>query len=254
MTPSEFDRWWDDYQRKFPSVLSWLHSLPEDYQREQFAVWRLVLGPVTLADALMVNRLMATGEVEAVGNFPSDREKTAQVVRSECEAMERMRKPRKQEDWETERYRCPDCRDTGYVEIFRAAWLRFLANLGGIPASFPDAHKAGWRGGRPTAMALCGCAAGDALIYRGQAEKAPPALPRFRVNTPDHFRYAPERCYRPAPGRDFSSDEWAAAVEWWFDRQDRRTGEVQYDEFEAWNAAPSDVPPKRQTTVEFKRP
>lgn len=81
MNRDEFNKWWRDYAERFPSTAKWIKSLDEAGTRAMLLNWSAVLTPVELADALQINASMAAGELEPVGTYDSDRERTAATVR-----------------------------------------------------------------------------------------------------------------------------------------------------------------------------
>ena len=66
MKTVDFDRWWKDLTLRFPSVSEWLVRVhpSNDQQRQLLRAWCAVLEDTELADALEVNRLMLSGDLE----------------------------------------------------------------------------------------------------------------------------------------------------------------------------------------------
>lgn len=89
MTQPEFNQWWQDHTTRFPSTAAWFARLQAvdsnvtqaEHQRRVLRTWYDVLRDVPLADALDVNARMQRGELEAIGGFDSEKEKTPNVVR-----------------------------------------------------------------------------------------------------------------------------------------------------------------------------
>lgn len=92
MTQSEFNQWWQDYAVRFPSTASWFARVQSvdpnvnqvEHQRRILRTWFDVLKDAPLADALEVNARMQRGDLEAIGGFDTDKEKTPNVVRREA--------------------------------------------------------------------------------------------------------------------------------------------------------------------------
>ncbi len=81
MNQQEFVTWWNDYAGRFPSTAIWVRNLGEEPAKSLLLTWAEVLADTPLRDALRVNRAMAKGELEPVGSYDSQREKTALCVR-----------------------------------------------------------------------------------------------------------------------------------------------------------------------------
>lgn len=264
MNRNEFQTWWRDFSAKFPSVGGWLAKLPDNSRDEQFAIWFSALEKTPLQDAMEVNHLMAIGELDAVGSYDSDREKTGAIVRSECDALRRARQPERQEHWQRDRLKCRTCQDTGFVEVYRPKFLAFCVRLIDQGISLVKYREAGWKG-RISQTVICSCEAGEEKIFHGKAEQLPKGLSKARL--PDVQRYHSDKFHRvivtPIPNvdRDTPAEkvcaaavqrdatDWQAAAEWFSGRRDQWSGAVVYDEFEAWNSGEWESP-----TVEFRRP
>ena len=96
MTSREFEHWWADISRRYPSLPAWLAKCFQDAndQREFLRTWVVVLGDVELADALEVNRLMQAGDLAWVGDYDADKERLPQHVRKHARRMAAERTPR----------------------------------------------------------------------------------------------------------------------------------------------------------------
>jgi len=94
MTPNEFSDWWRDYAAKFPSVAKWLERLGPDGTAAQLALWRDVLAKTPFRAALKVSHAMAHGDLEPVGHWDADRERTAVTVKRAAARMIEARTPK----------------------------------------------------------------------------------------------------------------------------------------------------------------
>lgn len=92
MTRTEFDQWWQDLGRRFPSIPIWLSKLePMDdrttadaYRLAVLRTWYDVLAPVALEDALQVNKRIQTGELPEFGSYDSGREQVPVIIKRHC--------------------------------------------------------------------------------------------------------------------------------------------------------------------------
>lgn len=266
MNLQECNRWWSDYQAKYPSAGKWASTLTEIQWREIFAAWVTVLEKTVLADALEVNRLMRTGEIPEVGTFDSDRERIGHCVCSEAMALVRKRQPqrvRPPDDWEHDRAKCRHCRDTGLVEVYRPKFLRFVLHLVNEGLEVASFRQHGFRG-RITQCLICSCEAGEEKIFHGVKEQHPQNLSKMRV--PGVPRFSEERFYRVvlpfdphidrnrepaelvAEGRQRDAAAWTKAAEWFGEMLEGL--QPAYPEFEEFNARGTGPAPQ----LEFKRP
>lgn len=102
MTQSEFNQWWQDLSVRFPSTAAWFAKLlpidsttsQPEHQRRLLRTWFDVLRDVPLADALDVNARMQRGDLEAIGPFDSDKEKTPNAVRRHAKELAFQREER----------------------------------------------------------------------------------------------------------------------------------------------------------------
>lgn len=131
MNAAEFDQWTEDLGRKFPAIRGWMLRDLGAAAGPMLADWFDVLAGCELADALAVNRRMLAGDDDGPGKFASDWQELPARIRRMAMA-ERWRRaererPRGVIDWKEPRYRCLDCRDTGYRMIASdklfEAWL-----------------------------------------------------------------------------------------------------------------------------------
>lgn len=269
MTPTECNRWWEDFQAKYPSAGAWANKLTEIQWREIFSAWITVLEKTSLADALEVNRLMRTGEIPEVGSFDHERERIGHCVCSEAIALVRKRTPRvvRPDDWEHDRVKCRHCRDTGYVEVYRPKFLRFVLHLLNEGLSVANYREHGWRWGRITQCVICSCEAGEEKIFHGKPNDKPREVSKTRL--PGVPRFNAERFYRVvlpcdpqidrsrepaelvAEARSRDAAAWTQAAEWFAGVLEGL--QPDYPEFEEWNdrkSASSGEP----VNVDFKRP
>lgn len=98
MTQNEFRTWWADYCGKFPSVAAWFERLGEDAGGKLIQTWVQVLADTPLRGALQVNHAMAMGDLEPVGSYDSERERTAVFIRRAAKARHDAAQPRVKAD------------------------------------------------------------------------------------------------------------------------------------------------------------
>lgn len=94
MTQKEFNQWWSDLTTRFPSIAGWFTRLqPVDgvsqpeHQKRVLRTWYDVLQDVLLADALEVSQRMQRGDLEQIGGFDSDKERTPNIIRHHARAI-----------------------------------------------------------------------------------------------------------------------------------------------------------------------
>ena len=131
MNEREFSTWWTDYATKFPSTSRWINDLGSKLGKAQLDLWREILAETPLRAALKVNQAMAHGDLEVVGHWDADRERTAVVIKRQVRARlvagerrEASQKLLRREDAN----QCVDCRDTGYVDVWHHVCISAVRN------------------------------------------------------------------------------------------------------------------------------
>lgn len=83
MNQPEFNQWWSDFKLRFPDMGGpWFaEGRAPEVQRHILATWASLLGDVTLAESLKVNRAMQAGDLESFGG-KWDRDRLPAIVRT----------------------------------------------------------------------------------------------------------------------------------------------------------------------------
>lgn len=212
MNSSEFAEWWTDYVGKFPSVAKWLGALGVERGEALLRLWAEVLEPVSLADALEVNRRIAHGELEPIGTYDSQRERTAVVVKQyasrikRAALVQRIASLRAPSTGREETYRCHLCRDTGLARVWHSAT---------VAAVMRDRAAIQDRRNRMAMMVPCSCELGDGRIWE-QEGPPPKDMLCWRTRTVQYSRR--RYCWL---GDDSTLDDEAVQrlLEWCDDRR-----------------------------------
>jgi len=81
MKNDEFMIWWSDYCEKFPSVLKYIERLGTKAGKALLRTWADALKGTPIRHALIVNKAMSVGDLEPVGNYDNERERTAVIIK-----------------------------------------------------------------------------------------------------------------------------------------------------------------------------
>lgn len=187
MTANEFSRWWKDFQNRFPSPADWLTDLDKrgGDPQQTLDAWAEALLDVDLPDAIEANKMLTSGDEQFPKYFRN--EGWPALVRGIARRLVATRAPSRVEDWRERRYQCPDCLDSGRVEVVHPRLMEqlFMIFRGELKS------EEYWNCHYRTATARCGaCRRGEP---RGLLEEAAKEKPGYRGAIERTARFSRER-------------------------------------------------------------